>query len=58
MNNFKKMVDDIKRSGVERMKICIQCDKFKKMTKQCENCGCFMPAKVLVPSMHCPENKW
>lgn len=58
MNNKIKFLDEYGRNSVEKMKICIQCDKFKKSTKQCSVCGCFMPVKVIMPGMHCPEKKW
>jgi len=46
------------RSAIDKMKICIECDRFVKITKQCKECGCFMPLKVRWPGMHCPLNKW
>jgi len=50
--------DAYKKEAVQRMKTCIQCDKFRSLTKQCSVCNCFMPAKVLVPGLNCPEGKW
>lgn len=47
-----------KQEAVRRMKICMKCDKYKPVTKQCSLCNCFMPAKVLVPGLHCPDEKW
>jgi len=42
----------------ERYSICRQCPEFKLPTRTCNQCGCFMPAKVLVPFMSCPAKKW
>jgi hypothetical protein len=46
-------VDEIAR----RFKICEGCDKFLK-TKQCSECGCFMPLKTRLLHAECPINKW
>jgi len=54
IKDFKAYKDE----AVKRMKTCIQCEKFLPLTKQCSVCNCFMPAKVLVPGLHCPEEKW
>lgn len=55
-NRFTRM----KQEAVGKLKICLQCENFNKTTKQCKLCGCFMPAKVLVPMLKCPDNppKW
>jgi hypothetical protein len=51
----------------ERWSICESCEHFKefpivhkvlKVGHQCEQCGCFMEAKVRIPQMHCPLEKW
>jgi hypothetical protein len=41
-----------------KLEICRKCEHFIKPTQQCGKCWCFMPAKVLMPSADCPENKW
>ena len=46
------------RVAIDKMKICIQCEDFIKLTKQCKKCGCFMPIKTRIPGMKCPANKW
>jgi len=55
-----KSLSEMKQEAVKKMKICIECENFVASTKQCKLCGCFMPAKVLVPMMRCPANpsKW
>lgn len=50
--------DPKKREAIEKMKQCIQCEHFRKSTKQCKKCGCFMPLKVRLPGQHCPIGKW
>tara|TARA_B110000503_G_C7123240_1_gene403440 strand:- start:1642 stop:1815 length:174 start_codon:yes stop_codon:yes gene_type:complete len=42
----------------ERYEICKACDAFNKNTKECRECGCFMPLKVVLPFIKCPLNKW
>ena len=51
-------VNDLKERVSSRMSICKECEHYKQATKQCGQCGCFMPAKAAVTSMHCPLNKW
>jgi len=44
----------------EKLAICESCEFYKKTTKQCTLCGCFMPLKTLIPGMTCPDSppKW
>lgn len=48
----------MKEAAVEKMKICLQCEHYQKSTRTCKVCRCFLPAKVLVPGLHCPKEKW
>ena len=48
----------INRNAVDRMKICLQCEHFLKLTKQCKKCGCFMIIKTRLPNATCPIGKW
>lgn len=48
------MLEEAKR----RYKICQACPMFRPGIRTCASCGCFLPAKVMVPVMHCPEKKW
>jgi hypothetical protein len=41
-----------------RMKICISCDNFIRMTSQCKKCGCFMHLKSKLPNASCPIGLW
>lgn len=41
-----------------RIKTCESCPDFKKLTRQCGHCGCFMDAKTKYRQSECPENKW
>lgn len=56
--NIPEDFENHKQNAIAKLKICIQCDKFMSSTKQCSVCRCFMPVKVLIPKLHCPENKW
>lgn len=42
----------------ERLTICEECPEFIKITKQCKQCGCIMPAKVKLLVSTCPIGKW
>ena len=46
-------VDEIQR----RMKICEDCEHFL-VSKQCSQCGCFMPLKTRLVHAKCPVGKW
>lgn len=41
-----------------RMNICIDCDKLIKVTKQCNECFCFVQAKTKIKNQQCPLGKW
>lgn len=51
-------INDIKERALKRLDTCKECEQYRKSTQQCKKCGCFMPAKVLVPFMSCPLYKW
>lgn len=40
-----------------RMGICGQCEHLTAL-KKCGKCGCFMPAKVRLPTSRCPDGRW
>lgn len=42
----------------QRMAICQGCDRYKKETNQCNECGCFLAIKAKLTGMKCPLNKW
>jgi hypothetical protein len=42
--------------GEERMKVCEGCEHFT--SNFCKKCGCFLPAKTLLPNSECPLGKW
>lgn len=42
----------------EKLKICIVCEHFDHDSKKCKKCGCYMPAKTLLPWVRCPAGKW
>jgi hypothetical protein len=44
----------------ERLSICYTCEYFKKISRQCGQCGCFLDAKTRYKESTCPLNepKW
>lgn len=42
----------------ERIKVCEECPNFKKLSRQCNMCNCFMDAKTKFLHSGCPINKW
>lgn len=47
-----------KEVAVERMKICVDCDRYNSTTTQCNECGCFMLVKTTFANSVCPLKKW
>lgn len=43
-----------------RLSVCTTCPDFKRITRQCGICGCFLDVKVLYSPSECPANppKW
>jgi hypothetical protein len=41
-----------------RYDICLSCDRFINLTKQCRECGCIMTAKTKLANASCPLGKW
>ena len=44
-------------SRKERWAICKECEYLRK-NATCKKCNCFMLAKVAIPMLHCPIDKW
>ena len=44
--------------SLERLGVCSGCPSLIKDTLTCQQCGCNMKLKVLVPLMKCPLGKW
>ena len=42
----------------QRYNICLECEEFREMTKQCKICNCFMPMKVKFEKTECPKDYW
>ena len=42
----------------ERLKVCQECPSFKKLTRQCALCSCFMDLKTKLLDASCPIAKW
>ena len=49
---------DSDQKVIDRYAICEQCPSLIKLTKQCKECGCFMPLKVKLINAVCPLGKW
>ena len=41
-----------------RYKICLECPRLIRATKQCRECGCFMAIKTKLATAQCPIGKW
>lgn len=41
-----------------RLSICAECPRFVQQTRFCQVCGCFMPAKAMMATSSCPEDRW
>jgi hypothetical protein len=46
------------QTQIERITICKSCPELIKATRQCKQCGCIMPLKVLLADAFCPLGKW
>lgn len=46
------------QTATNRMKICTDCPRLLKSTKQCKECGCFMILKTRLKNATCPIGKW
>jgi len=42
----------------KRFSICKECPELIDLTKQCKQCGCFMPLKTKLEAAICPLKKW
>lgn len=42
----------------DRLSKCYHCDRFNKKDLACEECGCFIPVKALLPREQCPLLYW
>lgn len=48
-----------KRAEADRcLALCRTCEQYRPATKQCGRCLCFVEAKVLLQTEHCPLEKW
>jgi predicted Zn-ribbon and HTH transcriptional regulator len=42
----------------QRLAECNKCEHLYAPTQNCKQCGCFVRAKVWLPSQYCPIHKW
>jgi hypothetical protein len=43
---------------LERAGHCQRCEKYRRTTKQCTECGCLVNLKVTLSNESCPLGKW
>lgn len=55
VNPDSPKVSDAEHS--QRMSVCEKCPKLM-VTKQCSECGCYMPIKSQLMHASCPLEKW
>jgi hypothetical protein len=53
--NLERVTSEVKQS---RLDVCKTCDHFKKISRQCELCGCFLDLKTELTRAECPIKKW
>lgn len=51
-------IEKTKQRKKQRLEICKNCEFFNKITTQCNQCGCIMSIKSLLPDAKCPKGKW
>ena len=56
--SIKDIWEHRKEVAKQRMDICSTCEEFVPTTTQCQECGCFIIAKSLLPFSECPLKKW
>ncbi|MEM2159412.1 MAG: DUF6171 family protein [Candidatus Nitrosotenuis sp.] len=42
----------------ERLYVCSSCSDFRKLSRQCGICGCFVDTKAKYEKSECPKNRW
>lgn len=52
------MSPESKAIYLQRIDVCKACPNLLKVIQTCKKCGCVVPAKALIPSAVCPEDKW
>lgn len=56
---FKKDTEYVSDEVQEyRYAVCESCEYFRRTTKQCKKCGCFMTIKTGMANAECPAGKW
>ena len=51
-------LDKLKSLAKERYSICQTCEFKINGANLCRKCGCFIPAKTILPITSCPIGKW
>ena len=42
----------------ERLKVCEDCPSFRKLSRQCALCNCFLDLKTKLVAASCPIERW
>ena len=43
---------------LKRAELCHACEYYRRVTKQCKQCGCLVNFKVMLAETSCPIGKW
>ena len=54
----ERSTKDKYKSGISRLNICKECDRYNTLMKICKECKCVMPLKVNFITSTCPIGKW
>lgn len=60
-NRVERVVEDIVADDQlyhSRVAVCKGCKEYQELTRQCRECGCFVPFKAQVKRSKCPQGKW
>ena len=55
MDNDKAPEDNLTTDPKERLTICYQCPKFRRRTRTCSICNCFMLVKIHFKKARCAD---
>lgn len=56
--NYIFKSDEVEKIAINRLKICIECDKLNRKNNRCGVCGCPISAKVRSLKSSCPLKFW
>lgn len=56
--NYAFKSEEVEKIAVNRLKICVECDKINNKNNRCTVCGCPISAKVRSLKTNCPLGYW